>query len=146
MRALICPTCSRHASKTINQHCAACDPSGPERYAVPTTVDDRSALGDLLLSTGHMGLAEQADAILSAGFRRDPGWIACADRYPTRNGHYWTYSRKAQENLRYRTDLGFQRYSGDDDCYFVTTEPTHWMPLPLPPAPDDNDKAREGMA
>lgn len=78
-----------------------------------------------------------ADAILAAGFRRDPGWIACSERMPPAGACLVYDAMPRQEHHRVRV-ARIVDAAGWAEAQRAFKNDTHWMPLP--PAPE----AREG--
>jgi hypothetical protein len=108
----------------------------------PSASPEREALEKVLRAIHpEDDYCEIADAILAAGFRRDPGWIAVSERMPGDRElvlvafHSFNGRRVMSDNWDAKRNTF---HNAGSDAYA-------WMPWPLPPAPDDNDKAREGM-
>ncbi len=96
------------------------------------------------------------DRILAAGFRRDPGWIALADNLPSYNQKVWCYwpgrfrdgSEPGMQGCAVRS-IELEQYSmkpsdrwhAEDDYHDGRFAPTHWMPLPPPPARSEGEGA-----
>ncbi len=76
----------------------------------------------------------------AAGFRRDPGWIACSERMPDDGAVVLAYCPRGEPGSYRMTTTS--RWSCPRHWTNIAADqhqPTHWMPMPLPPAPDDNE-------
>ncbi len=82
--------------------------------------------------------AAMANAAIAAGFRRDPGWVACSERMPEPDQH--VIAGNAEWTPREMT-WGSGKYLKNQACKWKMPDgrgawviPTHWMPLPPTPA------------
>ena len=87
------------------------------------------------IMASHVILADYAEQLYNAGYRKQSEWISVEERLPEENGRYLVcvnVSHLAFTNLtiiavmEYGKKHGFYLYSEDEPV-------THWMPLPEPP-------------
>ncbi len=116
----------------------------------PSASDERGALINLIFCSPtdcpHEDAVAIADAILAAGFHRDPGWIACSERMPEDSRrclvavnvigdwHSQVIAHWMANPLPGTIAMPVWQVPGGSAVLGLVT---HWMPLP--PAPDDNE-------
>ncbi len=95
-------------------------------------------------------LSEAANAILAAGFTRSaPGWIACEDSLPAEGvevlvTEWFPYMGDKSGDCATAWHHGHTRswIFVFDDNGEKPFKPTHWMPLPTPPARPEGEGAQ----
>lgn len=77
----------------------------------------------------------QGAELVKAANKLPDGWVACSERMPEDGSKVIVFRPRANESndppVKIATYKGGREYYHGFDCY---CDPTHWMPLPSPPA------------